>query len=53
MMDRSDKHFRFLTRVLAPNALLYTEMITARALLRGDARACCASMPRSIRSRSS
>jgi len=24
-MDRSDKHFRFLTRVLAPNALLYTE----------------------------
>ena len=36
MMDRSDKHFRFLTRVLAPNALLYTEMITARALLRGD-----------------
>ena len=37
MMDRSDKHFRFLTRVLAPNALLYTEMITARALLRGDA----------------
>ena len=38
MMDRSDRHFRFLTRVLAPNALLYTEMITARALLRGDAR---------------
>jgi tRNA-dihydrouridine synthase A len=37
MMDRSDRHFRFLTRVLAPNALLYTEMITARALLRGDA----------------
>jgi len=38
MMDRSDKHFRFLTRALAPHALLYTEMITARALLRGDAR---------------
>ena len=38
MMDRSDKHFRFLTRALAPNALLYTEMITARALLRGDTR---------------
>jgi tRNA-dihydrouridine synthase A len=36
MMDRSDRHFRFLTRVLAPNTLLYTEMITARALLRGD-----------------
>jgi tRNA-dihydrouridine synthase A len=38
MMDRSDRHFRFLTRVLAPHALLYTEMLTARALLRGDAR---------------
>jgi tRNA-dihydrouridine synthase A len=37
MMDRSDRHFRFLTRTLAPHALLYTEMITARALLRGDA----------------
>jgi tRNA-dihydrouridine synthase A len=37
MMDRSDRHFRFLTRALAPHALLYTEMITARALLRGDA----------------
>jgi tRNA-dihydrouridine synthase A len=37
MMDRSDRHFRFLTRLLAPHALLYTEMITARALLRGDA----------------
>jgi tRNA-dihydrouridine synthase A len=37
MMDRSDRHFRFLTRSLAPHALLYTEMITARALLRGDA----------------
>jgi tRNA-dihydrouridine synthase A len=37
MMDRSDRHFRFLTRALAPRALLYTEMITARALLRGDA----------------
>ena len=37
MMDRSDRHFRFLTRALAPHALLYTEMLTARALLRGDA----------------
>jgi len=36
MMDRSDRHFRFLTRALAPHALLYTEMLTARALLRGD-----------------
>jgi tRNA-dihydrouridine synthase A len=37
MMDRSDRHFRFLTRLLAPHARLYTEMITSRALLRGDA----------------
>ena len=37
MMDRSDRHFRFLTRALAPRARLYTEMLTARALLRGDA----------------
>lgn len=36
-MDRSDRHFRFLTRLLAPHARLYTEMITSRALLRGDA----------------
>jgi tRNA-dihydrouridine synthase A len=37
MMDRSDRHFRFLMRLLAPHALLYTEMITARALMHGDA----------------
>jgi tRNA-dihydrouridine synthase A len=37
MMDRTDRHFRYLTRSLAPHALLYTEMLTARALLHGDA----------------
>ncbi len=37
MMDRTDRHFRYLLRLLAPHARLYTEMITARALLRGDA----------------
>jgi tRNA-dihydrouridine synthase A len=37
MMDRTDRHLRYLLRLLAPHALLYTEMITARALLRGDA----------------
>jgi tRNA-dihydrouridine synthase A len=36
MMERTDRHFRFLARLLAPHARLYTEMITARALLRGD-----------------
>jgi tRNA-dihydrouridine synthase A len=38
MMDRTDRHFRYLLRLLAPHALLYTEMITARALIHGDAR---------------
>ena len=37
MMDRTDRHFRYLLRLLAPRARLYTEMITARALLHGDA----------------
>ncbi|HJR71177.1 MAG TPA: tRNA dihydrouridine(20/20a) synthase DusA [Gammaproteobacteria bacterium] len=37
MMDRTDRHLRYLLRLLAPSARLYTEMITARALLRGDA----------------
>src|SRR5262245_7711341 len=37
MMDRTDRHFRYLVRLLAPHARLYTEMITARALLHGDA----------------
>jgi tRNA-dihydrouridine synthase A len=38
MMDRTDRHFRYLVRLLAPHARLYTEMITARALLHGDVR---------------
>jgi tRNA-dihydrouridine synthase A len=37
MMDRTDRHLHYLLRLLAPHALLYTEMITARALLHGDA----------------
>jgi tRNA-dihydrouridine synthase A len=37
MMDRTDRHLRYLLRLLAPRARLYTEMITARALLHGDA----------------
>lgn len=38
MMDRTDRHLRYLLRLIAPHARLYTEMITARALLHGDAR---------------
>lgn len=37
MMDRTDRHLRYLLRLLAPHALLYTEMLTARAIVRGDA----------------
>lgn len=37
MMDRTDRHFRYLLRIISPNTWLYTEMITARALLHGNA----------------
>jgi tRNA-dihydrouridine synthase A len=37
MMDRTDRHFRYLMRLVSPHARLYTEMITSAALLRGDA----------------
>jgi tRNA-dihydrouridine synthase A len=36
MMDRTDRHFRYLLRLLAPNARLYTEMVVAQALKYGD-----------------
>ena len=36
MMQKTDRHFRYLARLLAPDARLYTEMLTARAILRGD-----------------
>lgn len=37
MIDCTDKHFRFLARLITRHALLYTEMITTGALLHGDA----------------
>ncbi|MGO3742219.1 tRNA dihydrouridine(20/20a) synthase DusA [Kerstersia sp.] len=37
MIDVTDRHCRFFHRLLAPRALLYTEMITTGALLHGDA----------------
>jgi len=37
MMERTDRHFRYLMRLASPNARLYTEMITAAALQHGDA----------------
>ena len=38
MMDCTDRHARYLLRLLSARALLYTEMITSGALLHGDAR---------------
>jgi tRNA-dihydrouridine synthase A len=38
MMERTDRHCRYLLRLIAPHALLYTEMLTANALVNGDAR---------------
>jgi tRNA-dihydrouridine synthase A len=38
MMDYTDRHFRFLLRLLSPSAFLYTEMVTTQAILQGDAR---------------
>lgn len=37
MMDRTDRHCRYLHRLLSREALLYTEMVTAPALVRGGA----------------
>ena len=36
MVDWTDRHCRFFLRGCAPNVLLYTEMITSAAILRGD-----------------
>lgn len=38
MMRRTDRHFRYMLRLLSQRAVLYTEMVTAQALVRGDAR---------------
>jgi tRNA-dihydrouridine synthase A len=36
MMEWTDRHCRVFHRILAPQALLYTEMVHANAVLRGD-----------------
>jgi tRNA-dihydrouridine synthase A len=36
MMDWTDQHCRYFLRSFSPHALLYTEMITSAAILRGD-----------------
>jgi tRNA-dihydrouridine synthase A len=35
MMDRTDRHCRYFMRLLAPHAWLYTEMVTAAAVVHG------------------
>ncbi len=37
MMDYSDRHSRYFLRLFSSNILLYTEMITAAAIVHGDA----------------
>ena len=36
MMDWTDRHCRYFMRLLSPNAMLYTEMVTAAAIHHGD-----------------
>jgi tRNA-dihydrouridine synthase A len=36
MMDWTDRHCRYFHRLLAPSALLYSEMVTSGAVLHGD-----------------
>jgi len=38
MMDWTDRHCRYFHRLMTRRTLLYTEMVTAPALVRGDAR---------------
>jgi tRNA-dihydrouridine synthase A len=46
MMDWTDRHCRFLHRLYSPHALLYTEMIVAAAIVRGNAARLLAHDPR-------
>jgi tRNA-dihydrouridine synthase A len=36
MMDWTDRHCRFFLRLLSPNSVLYTEMVTTGAIIHGD-----------------
>ena len=37
MLDYTDRHFRYLARLMSRRVRLYTEMVTTQALLNGDA----------------
>ena len=36
MMDCTDKHDRYFLRLISKNVKLYTEMIVAKAIIKGD-----------------
>ena len=36
MVDKTHRHFRYFSRILTKDALLYTEMITAYSIIHGD-----------------
>jgi len=36
MMDRTDRHHRYIMRTLSPDVLLYTEMVNMGAIVHGD-----------------
>ncbi|MGD8733980.1 MAG: tRNA-dihydrouridine synthase, partial [Gammaproteobacteria bacterium] len=36
MMDWTDRHCRYFHRLLSPHVRLYTEMVTASAVIHGD-----------------
>ena len=36
MMDRTDRHYRFMLRLISNHTLLYTEMVTTGAIIYGD-----------------
>ncbi len=36
MLDRTDRHFRYFLRLISKHTILFTEMVTVHALLRGD-----------------
>lgn len=36
MVDKTHRHFRYFSRILNKDALLYTEMITAKSIIHGD-----------------
>ncbi len=36
MLDWTDRHFRYLVRLLSKEALLFTEMVTSAAIIHGD-----------------